>query len=628
MNCLVLYGAMASVTLYYEKNNKCDGFYLNIPQSGCGTTSDKATRIAVPTTLNGEFDGYYLNGTKFINAAGNIISTPRDLSNAGISLEEISNVTPKYTCNDGYDESNGTCAPHSNGGATGNRFLSIYCNDGTPNPDWTPISPGVPTQIPSHTICTNYANNSNYRFDGWSWKNTLFQDGQSVTFNESDFSLVNPDSPTTAGFITLRAQWTGASNLASAGSRSDCEYLGGHWCGQAYGGWSPATETTYACYDTASAANLCCYGSPQNCTYWQCNNMGYYWNTPETAQAANFEYKLCQTENTNRIELKSGRQYFGSALLYAWAAAETAFSGHRDASNPNSNFIYVDTDPYCVADSRCFPTRRTKLSKIQTRYLGTDIHGGYEFGGYYTGENCTGTKCIDKDGNILPVACSGTVYECWHELDNEEPAEGVTKLYFGSCDAVPRCWEFQDVPENDPRYHGTWYGPLYTIDGTTLYTDKNATQVAEYRPKNSGSYLTWYYRLAGVGYTDHKLPTSPGNSFTGFRFGENHNRLLLFPGPTSYPQNVTLSRDCGTGELYAGCASYGLEPRQIYKDIYTTLTYSAHEENHSTYGCFCHKNTKLPCGWRTQTGNVITGTGQKVGPWTTSQTLTAVYECN
>ncbi|MBO4480798.1 MAG: hypothetical protein J5742_04255 [Alphaproteobacteria bacterium] len=648
MKRIVIFGLLAfacgranALVLYYDKTNTCNDFYLNIPTSGC-SGGVSSVSINVSDQDNASFDGYYVNGIKIIDSNGSIVKTPGYLANNGVNLTDAQ-IPPKFTCNDGYEEdAYGTCVETGTGGGDtptqiGNRFFTYKCSGGGEDSEWIRIQSGVPFQIPLPTVCADYGNNSNYRFDGWSWKNGItFQGGEWHTFNEGDYSLPY-DDPAKVGFITVYAKWTGANSIETATNRANCEYVGGHWCTTAGGVFVGANTPHFSCYNSSNATDMCCYDDPEQCSYWQCKIMKFYWETPNIAPAVNFNYQYCTADDFNRIEIKATKQYFSS--LYAWSPLMISFTGHRDASNPNSNFIYVDTDTYYEDVGRVganFPTKRTKLYKIQTRFRETDIHGGYYFDGYYTGENCTGTKCIDHDGNILPVACSGELYECWNELDNTEPAEGVTKLYYGTCDAIPRCWEFTGVPEGDPRYHGTWYGPLYTKgNGRILYTDKDATQVAEYAPHVSsdrwGS-AGWYYRLSYKGYLDHRFPDSPGNSFTSMQVGPNKNRLLLFPAdsrdiPSSY--TVSIQYDCGEGEIYGGCDSIP-HFATLYDGGYLKPKRSAAPNDISNEGCFCHKNTRLPCGWRNPAnGEILYTTGQAYGPWTYGdQTLTAVYDCD
>ncbi|MBO4480571.1 MAG: hypothetical protein J5742_03025 [Alphaproteobacteria bacterium] len=81
---------------YYEKYGACEGLYLNIPTSGCGTTSDKASKISASSQDNKDFDGFYLNGEKIVDVDGTIYGDISKLEQAGLLGEDGATLSATY----------------------------------------------------------------------------------------------------------------------------------------------------------------------------------------------------------------------------------------------------------------------------------------------------------------------------------------------------------------------------------------------------------------------------------------------------------------------------------------------------------------------------------------------------
>jgi hypothetical protein len=119
--------ADAATTLYYETTGQCDGWYAQIPSSGCGTASDKMTSIPVldqssrASGADKSFGGYSIGGLKVVSESGALVATPTQVRNLATSEgKTVSELGTRgdYSCNVGLKANgNGACVAE-NGDAT------------------------------------------------------------------------------------------------------------------------------------------------------------------------------------------------------------------------------------------------------------------------------------------------------------------------------------------------------------------------------------------------------------------------------------------------------------------------------------------------------------------------------
>ena len=111
--------ADAATMLYYETEGKCDGWYAQIPSSGCGTASDKLTSIPVmdqssrASGTDKSFGGYSIGDLKVVNESGELVASPAQVRNLatseGKSVSELG-TRGDYSCNAGLTlNNNGQC---------------------------------------------------------------------------------------------------------------------------------------------------------------------------------------------------------------------------------------------------------------------------------------------------------------------------------------------------------------------------------------------------------------------------------------------------------------------------------------------------------------------------------------
>lgn len=454
----------------------------------------------------------------------------------------------------------------------------------------------------------------------------------------------------------------GATNITS------CESQGGHWCvaaGDMFAHGGNPGLSTGTCVDASTATGMCCHDDPSNCSYSQCVNAGFYWTVPENNVPLN-DQRFCQLTDPEIVTFRLASSPFNSNNYYAGSSgyghpvfpvSPSITIGYKYSNQLGSAFYYTNSDTYTTNSvGSTVPIRRRKITKLDyvSTYKTTALHPGFEFGGWWTGNNCSGVKCIDSDGTVIGNrACVGDVYECWHELDNEEPAEGVIKVYIGKCDSVPRCGEFRDVPANDTKNHGDWYGPLYLRDikgTTTFYSDKDATQEATYLPyvysTGANSAYGWYFRLSNFQGTDFVFPGSgTGNDFRNHKFaadfGEtNKNRVMLVPAGKNYPEHNTVTVDCNGGH-YADSticsAPMTGQNGYPYWDVtatnqwnlstaYQTVGYYPRTAySQAWWACTCVKDGKAPCGWQMPNGDIVAN-AEPYKYWADVTVIKAIYD--
>jgi len=693
-------------------NNKRTGYSLR----GFTTTpnvSDVASTAtdALSGTLFGTRDSasnaYYRafpDGQTMLNGNGDIVlyaSWYRDCANDACSVDTWLNGAVRYWTNCGAYAVLGGSETYNP--ECGTRYYVKYsCQDGTQFDGYTwraiEATPGSPVVLPSYTVCDRSSDPDHWRFDGWNWEGATFgTDTTSYTFQESDFYGLGSSDNTATRIVSLTAGWTGADDIGSATNRTDCETAGGHWC-------TPAVDIltqvqpyreTWSCKSAESAATMCCHDDPSRCNWYQCTsgtglytNAGDFWNIPANITNAPMEQHLCQVSDPGYVTFNIDiTKFYGFHVFKQSSAFPSSASyfkpGYKKTDELSSPWYYANNNSVVGDNSTSFSTgyptgvhRVTKLDFVPTYYTSA-LFPGYEFDGWYTGENCAGTKCIDGQGNVLAnSACNTSVSECWREIDKTEPSTGAIKVYFGTCSYYLQCGEFKTTASgyDATKDHGTWYGPLYVHDEyyktqyqtygeIPVFSDPDLTQPATV-PTITG--MNWYFRLAGEEQDDstaHIFPMSSavvgnggsGNDFRTAAFnpttfsssGDGRNRLMVSPAPdTAASIYKTVSRSCGTGGYRdaAECTNPSKKNTSGASRISVTVPSDAIHydrapstfyvgpitDRNNTYldrACQCVKDGKFPCAWQTNNGRVLK-TGVYYNGWDEITSLTAIYECS
>ncbi|MBO4480572.1 MAG: hypothetical protein J5742_03030 [Alphaproteobacteria bacterium] len=209
-------GTAGAVTLYYELQNKCDGFYSSIPTSGCNGTKVTSISNLLPQTSHGRFDGFYIGNTRVVGSSGTIEKTPSELIQQGVLSEKSTAASSKYECDTGYTQSGGQCVQNSGQGntqqdcvANGGTWSNGQCtyrvyfvqNAGMPYQEQRPVCSGtyIAGQTTQMTCDTQLGVGT---FFGWCLDDQL---KSACNTNTHSKTVIIP--PTAKGHLVYYAKW-------------------------------------------------------------------------------------------------------------------------------------------------------------------------------------------------------------------------------------------------------------------------------------------------------------------------------------------------------------------------------------------------------------------------------------
>ena len=574
-------------------------------------------------------------------------------------------------------DSNGTYNPEC-----GYIYSILYRCDN--NSDWTEymtVSVGDTVTLPDKTELCSRGSIPTWQFNGWQQyqTQTFYDSGAEITLTDQNFE------PALAGRKQMRltGTWTGADSIELAQDVTACEAASGHWCTDKVNNLFTAftSPSSYSCVADGSQTGKCCHDDPTNCNAFQCSsqeNIAGVWNPGVTAYADPNQNYCKVTDDYVAFQFASMPYVFAPHGRSSYIV-RPAIKGFKKKDELNSAWYYAD-DNYIVdvryTNGTSYSTGRHKVQKLDyvPTYYSSALYPGFEFGGWYTGERCTGTQCIDGDGNVLGnTACGAsnvTLYGCWNEIDKTDPGSAI-KVYYGTCDGVLRCGTFANTTRSDLLHTDSngkqWYGPLYVSDAAVsspktidLYYDPTLTQLVpdDEIPRITG--FGWYSVLDDRAASDNLFPDDKqtGHDFRQYAFNpityakrgldglnstNGYNRLMVHPAPLETIAENEVSISCGTGQRLdaARCTSATNAYLQTTAFIKQATNYqrapSAFYVGPTTYGsnnyvyynmpCQCVKGGKFPCGWQTNDGRTLK-TNVYYNNLNTVTSLTAVYECN
>ena len=182
---------------------------------------------------------------------------------------------------------------------------------------------------------------------------------------------------------------------------------------------------------------------------------------------------------------------------------------------------------------------------------------GYVFDGYYTGKNGTGTKYVDKTGNILSTSTTftrdTTLYAKWEPgvykitLDNQGARSPGTTCYYekygvGNYADAACTVPITNITLPEKRGHafaGYWTEP--EGNGTLCVTTAGATCTRENQfTKDTTIYANWTPKTFTIT-CDNQGATFGGSSYFNELYGKSfyYSATVLTSGTTALPYNYT-----------------------------------------------------------------------------------------
>ena len=426
----------------------------------------------------------------------------------------------------------------------------------------TPVRDGMFLPQSINTVCSRLASQDGYEFTGWKVRET----GAILSSSTGRQQYIWNTSS-----VILEAQWNtcDAEHPQLCMTQQTCESDNKYWC------TDPTVYTqnwTWSCSE--NVGTQCCYNSPENCEYLQCQRMGYVWVLNDDPESAH-----CAVSGPDYVQYKF-HTYTGSAdagklgdYLIAKGVGTGVGSRIRKQKGVNESKIYLLSD--WAPDSTSWGYYRSL--KPYTKLTRNPYLPGHTFRGMFDSENGAGTQHIDANGNVKTVALNADtdLYPHFTEDDTTEPSNGLIKLYLSACQTGDYCGTFTNftdgtpIPNDDPLLHQKkYYGPIYYSGNISqynnstdkFYTDASGTiELTHGLPSLAGSeYYTfkgWMVRDQSFYASDYEF-MSGARHYDMFTFGSNNNRSIIYPvfdkyGPYWYTQN-----DCGTGGTYAGIGAY------------------------------------------------------------------------
>lgn len=386
------------------------------------------------------------------------------------------------------------------------------------------------------TVCAKQAYaESGYEFVGWKVRGTdeILQSAnrQPYTWNTSS--------------IILEAQWNScdADHPDLCITRQSCEQDNKYWCTNPAD--APSEKWKWAC--SANMGTQCCYNSPNNCEYAQCQYLNYVWELDENpanahCQVSGTDYVLYQFFSTIDNEYNAG--YVGKLGDYRMTSGlGSAVPRIRKKKGITESNVYLLSD--WESDTSSWGHYRSQQQYI--RLTRNPYLPGHTFKGYYDAENGTGIQHIDANGNFKSIALNSDtyLYPYFTEDDHTEPSNGLIKLYLSACQMGDYCDSFTKftdgtpIPEDDPLLHqGQYYGPVYYSGNVSaysnndkFYTDANGNnELPHGLPLLTGEYVfkTWMTRDLSFYASDYEF-MSPLRHYDIKTFGPNNNRAILSP---------------------------------------------------------------------------------------------------
>ena len=318
-----------------------------------------------------------------------------------------------------------------------------------------------------------------YTFGGY-WTST--NGGGTQRINANGYITSNLTSTTYTTKATLYAKWTektatlsynntGSLSGATVPSNVEMKYTtattltaGTAPSGYSFSGWATsdtnakAGTRTYTGTQQLKAANVVPSNTPLYAVWYStlsynANGHGtapssqtmYFTNATNTAALPIATGYTCTKWNTSangggtnynaNVAIKSANTYKANTILYAqWTAnTYTITLNNQSATSAGTGAYYEKYNTGIYSNSGCTSTFTNNKISVPSRT-------GYTFGGYYTGANGGGTKCINADGTIVAAntafTAPTTLYALWTPniytitLDNQSATTAGTTAYY------------------------------------------------------------------------------------------------------------------------------------------------------------------------------------------------------
>lgn len=392
-------GGVSNGTIYTDRYTKGNGS-ASITYTNYSSADRQSNSINIPKRTGYTFGGYYTGvngtGTCYVDAGGNILSTPT-------TFTADTTLYAKWTANSSTDNYK---IQFNGNGADSGRMSLMTCNFNT-----------------SYTLTANAFAKTGYTFTGWSTTPT----GNVVYGNRA---VVNNLSVTPGDVVVLYAQWTPAK----------VSYQVNHYTENTDGGYSYHQGSTKEGTADSTVEVSGFIGTIAGFTYSHAEVKGVEALSAVIAPDGSTVINLYYTRNTYTVTLNkgtgiadvegAGTYKYGDMVKvnadilkgyswYAWSGTYYFTDKLYEFVMPAQNVeLTANTSPvvYKVTLDNRNPTEFGTMEYYEKFGVGnyadstcmTLITGivlpkksGYTFNGYYSGQNGAGTQYIDDSGRIL-----------------------------------------------------------------------------------------------------------------------------------------------------------------------------------------------------------------------------------
>ncbi len=413
-------GGQGNVTEYYDpaltlKANTGNG-YAVVTYTNYSASTKVTNSINIPKRTGYVFGGYYTGtngtGTCYVDASGNILSTPT-------TFTQNTTLYAKWTAT---SSTNNYKIQFNGNGADGGKMSLMTCNFNT-----------------SYKLTANAFTKTGYTFAGWSTT-----PNGTVTYGNQ--ATVNNLSTTSGDVVVLYAKWT-AANVA---------YKVNHYLENIEDGWSLWQSEAKSGKSDSSVSVSEFKKSKTGFTYSHAEVKGTAASSAVIAPDGSLTINLYYTRNTYTVTLNKGTgitategagtyKYEDTVKInadvskgyswYAWSGTYYSTDKSYEFTMPAQNVdMTANTSPviYKVTLDNQNPAEFGTMEYYEKYGIGNYAEKdclnvlseiilpkktGYAFNGYYSGRNGAGTQYIDDSGKLLASSTAfsedTTLYAYW-----------------------------------------------------------------------------------------------------------------------------------------------------------------------------------------------------------------------